>query len=62
MEKRLLDLKMIKSRVKELEVLESRIQAGQDVEQLVDKARVVCIRLGLHFDDYKRSLKKEYRR
>ena len=60
MEKRLIDLKMIKSRVEELEVLEGRIQAGQDVDQLVDKARLVCIRLGLHLEDYKESFKKEF--
>ena len=60
MEKRLLDLKMIKSRVEEIEVLEGRIEAGQDVEQFVDKVRVVCIRLGLHLEDYKESFKKEF--
>lgn len=62
METRRLDLKQMKKRVEELEVLEGRVQAGQDVDQLVDKMDVICIRLGLHFDDYKRSLKEEYRR
>lgn len=60
METRMIDLRLMKQRIEELEVLESRIQAGQDVEQLVDKARLVCIRLGLHFDDYKESFKKEF--
>ena len=60
METRMIDLRLMKQRIEELEVLESRIQAGQDVEQLVDKARLVCIRLGLHLEDYKESFKKEF--
>ena len=60
METRMIDLRLMKQRIEELEVLENRVNSGQDVDELVFKMKLVCIRLKLHIDDYKESLLKEY--
>ena len=60
METRMIDLRLMKQRIEELEVLENRVNSGQDVDELVSKMKLVCIRLKLHIDDYKESLLKEY--
>ena len=60
METRMIDLRLMKQRIEELEVLENRVNSGQDVDELVFKMKFVCIRLKWHIDDYKESLLKEY--
>lgn len=51
-----LDLKQIKKRVEELEVLEGRLDAGQDIEELKAKMRITAIRLGLSLEEYQKGL------
>lgn len=56
METRRLDLKQMKKRVEELEVLEGRLDAGQDVEELKAKMRTTAIRLKLSAEEYQKGL------